>query len=133
MQLHGVYTHIHPRMYMYVYVYCSTHTHTHARAFPNTHAHTLMTTHLLIYSQLLVYTHSSSEAVPPDVYRQKPMCMSQFNMYSKCRIPCPEVDRVRHTPIADSRHITVIRNDHVSSPFIQRSVCFLLSIIIDNT
>ena len=66
------------------------------------------------------YTHACtcmhtqhSEAVPPDVYRKKPMCMSQYDMYSKYRIPHPEVDRVRHTPISESRHIIVVRNGHV--------------------
>ena len=72
-------------MYMYMSYIC-------------THAHTL-TLH--------------SEAVPPDVYRKKPMCMSQYDMYSKCRIPYPEVDRVRHTPISQSKHIIVIRNGNV--------------------
>ena len=54
-----------------------------------------------------------SEAVPPDIYRKKPMCMSQYDMYSKCRIPYPGVDSVRHTPISESKHIVVIRNGHV--------------------
>ena len=73
---------------MYIHVHVHVHTHMHA-----------LTLH--------------SEAVPPDVYRKKPMCMSQYNMYSKCRIPYPEVDRVRHTPISQSKYIIVIRNGHV--------------------
>ena len=55
-----------------------------------------------------------SEAIPPDVFK-KPMCMHQYDMFSKCRIPCPEVDEIRHTPIADSRHVIVMRNGHVRS------------------
>ena len=55
-----------------------------------------------------------SEAVPPDVYRGKPMCMSQFDMYQKCRIPRADVDESLQTPIDKSRHILVIRNGHVS-------------------
>ena len=55
-----------------------------------------------------------SEAVPPDVYRGKPMCMGQHDCFSKCRLPGSEVDTVRKTPIFDSRHIVVIRNGHVS-------------------
>ena len=64
---------------------------------------------------LCTHTHPlHSEAVPPDVYRKKPMCMSQYPMYSKCRIPHPGVDRIRQTPISESRHILVMRNGHVS-------------------
>ena len=67
-----------------------------------------------IHTYMYMYMHAQhSEAVPPDVYRKKPMCMSQYDMYSKCRIPHPEVDRVRHTPISESRHIIVVRNGHV--------------------
>jgi carnitine O-acetyltransferase len=53
-----------------------------------------------------------NEAVPPDVYRGKPMCMSQFDLFKKCRIPRPEVDESLQTPLAQSRHILVIRNGH---------------------
>ena len=55
-----------------------------------------------------------SEAVPPDVYRGKPMCMSQFDLFQKCRIPRADVDESQQTPITESRHILVIRNGHVS-------------------
>ena len=58
-------------------------------------------------------TFAFSEAIPPDVYRNKPMCMGQHDMFSKCRIPGPEVDVSRKTPISESRHIIVIRNGHV--------------------
>ena len=55
-----------------------------------------------------------SEAVPPDVYRKKPMCMSQYNMFQKCRIPRPEMDESQQTPIDQARHVLVVRNGHVS-------------------
>jgi len=51
-------------------------------------------------------------AIPPDTYRKRPMCMSQYTMYSTCRIPHPGVDTQRKTPIEDSRHIIVVRNGH---------------------
>jgi carnitine O-acetyltransferase len=53
-----------------------------------------------------------NEAVPPDVYRGKPMCMSQFDMFQKCRIPRADVDESHQTPITESRHILVVRNGH---------------------
>ena len=94
--------------------------------FLSTHYITCMHTHKQVYVQhtcMYIYAHVThvhilshslhSEAVPPDVYRKKPMCMSQYNMYSKCRIPYPGVDRVRHTPISESKHIVIIRNGHV--------------------
>ena len=55
-----------------------------------------------------------SEAVPPDMYRKKPMCMSQYDMFQKCRIPRPEMDESRQTPIDQARHVLVLRNGHVS-------------------
>ena len=55
-----------------------------------------------------------SEAIPPEVYRKKPMCMSQFNMYQKVRIPLPGMDRSQQTPIHQARHVLVMRNGHVS-------------------
>lgn len=52
------------------------------------------------------------EAVPPDVYRNKPMCMSQFPLFSCFRIPGATADTHRRTPIQDSRHIVVMHNEH---------------------
>ena len=72
---------------------------------------------IIMYMCIHTHVHTPpphSEAVPPDVYRKKPMCMSQYPMYSKCRIPHPGVDRVRHTPISESKHVIVMRNGHVS-------------------
>lgn len=62
-----------------------------------------------------MYTHTCPirEAVPPDVYRNKPMCMFQYPLYSCCRIPGATADTLRRTSIQDSRHIVVIHNEHV--------------------
>ena len=40
--------------------------------------------------------------------------MSQYNGYSRCRIPGPSVDTLRKSLINGSRHVVVIRNGHVS-------------------
>ena len=62
----------------------------------------------------VMLTHTlHSEAVPPDVYRKKPMCMSQYSIFSKCRIPYPEEDKIRYTPISKSKHVIVMKNGHV--------------------
>ena len=103
------------------YVIISTHTYSHSHSLIYAYSLYIILVHVpIIYNvhTLYMYTHMHaltfhSEAVPPDVYRKKPMCMSQYDMYSKCRIPYPEVDRVRHTPISQSKHIIVIRNGHV--------------------
>ena len=55
-----------------------------------------------------------SEAVPPEVFRKKPMCMSQYDLFQKCRIPRPEMDESQQTPIDQARHVLVVRNGHVS-------------------
>ena len=39
--------------------------------------------------------------------------MHHYQLFSKCRIPGPEADTVKTTPISDSRHILVLRNGHV--------------------
>ena len=60
-----------------------------------------------------IYAHSAnSEAILPDYWR-KPMCMSQLDVFSKCRIPQLGVDRLRHTPFSNSKHIIIVRNGHV--------------------
>jgi carnitine O-acetyltransferase len=53
-----------------------------------------------------------NEAIPPDVYRGKPLCMSQYDLFQKCRIPRPRMDESIQTPISEARHIIVIRNGH---------------------
>lgn len=62
----------------------------------------------LVKWNLLIKT----EALPPDVYRNKPYCMSQYDLFSCCRIPGKEVDTLRKTDISNSRHCIVIRNGH---------------------
>jgi len=73
------------------------------------------------WNQLLL-----TAAIPPDTYRKRPMCMSQYTMYSTCRIPHPGVDTQRKTPIEDSRHIIVVRNGHVRS-WTQLVICSKMS------
>ena len=50
--------------------------------------------------------------------------MSQLDVYGKCRIPYPEVDKIRCTPISESKHIIVIRNGHVRLKF-EHITCML--------
>ena len=50
--------------------------------------------------------------------------MSQLDVYGKCRIPYPEVDKIRCTPISESKHIVVIRNGHVRLKF-EHITCML--------
>ena len=69
---------------------------------------------LLIITPSLSSHAPLSEAVPPEVYQKKPMCMSQYNMFQKCRIPRPEMDESQQTPIDQARHVLVVRNGHVS-------------------
>lgn len=69
-----------------------------------------------------------SEAIPTDVWR-KPLCMSQLDIYGKCRIPYPEVDKIRHTPISESKHIVVIRNGHVKLKF-KHTVIYYSSLLM---
>ncbi len=59
-----------------------------------------------------VYMYSS-EAVPPDLYRKRPMCMAQYDVFSTCRIPEISVDVSQKTPFTESRHIILVRNGHV--------------------
>ena len=42
------------------------------------------------------------------------MCMSQYDLFQKCRIPRPEMDESQQTPIDQARHVLVVRNGHVS-------------------
>lgn len=72
-------------------------------------------------------THCS-EAIPTDVWR-KPLCMSQLDIYGKCRVPYPEVDKIRHTPISESKHIVVIRNGHVKLKF-KHTVIYYSSLLM---
>ena len=82
---------------------------------PHVSNHALYSVHriLLATHKINDYYSIPSEALPTDVWR-KPLCMFHLDLFSKCRIPHPEVDQVRHTPISDSKHIIVIRNGHVS-------------------
>ena len=57
----------------------------------------------------------TSHAIPPDVYRKRPLCMVQYDMYSKCRVPAEEVDITRQTSFSESRHVIIARNGHVST------------------
>lgn len=64
----------------------------------------------LLLSSLRFAMALKKETLMPDVWRNKPLCMSQFkNLFGTCRVPMPsgESDHISHDPA--SRHIVFIR------------------------
>lgn len=54
----------------------------------------------------------SSESIPPESYRGKPFCMSQY-VLGGCRIPGKVSDTLRRNFPPNSNYMVVMRKGHV--------------------
>ena len=80
--------------------------------------------HAAMFKQLLV-----AEQLPPDMNKDKPMCMQQYKfLFNTCRVPKPVADIVHSYDPKKNHHIVVIRNNQFYQFSLKQSAEGLISV-----